>query len=111
MGIAGAVSYAFFERKLGIRKTGLLGFTNIYLRFPLPSAISWVTFEFLREKMISTMKSSIHFYSSTTFQKRCPPLDSSTSTGINGNPKVPSLVNSQLAGELPSQSSNWSAEY
>uniref|UniRef100_A0A1I7WZE0 Serpentine receptor class gamma n=1 Tax=Heterorhabditis bacteriophora TaxID=37862 RepID=A0A1I7WZE0_HETBA len=43
-------------------------------------------------------------------RKRCP-LESSESTGINGNPQVPSLVNSTRAGELPSQSSNCSADF
>uniref|UniRef100_A0A1I7XVF6 DM5 domain-containing protein n=1 Tax=Heterorhabditis bacteriophora TaxID=37862 RepID=A0A1I7XVF6_HETBA len=37
--------------------------------------------------------------------------NSSASTGINGNPKAPSLVNSLRAGELSSLSSEWSAEY
>uniref|UniRef100_A0A1I7X3B0 PI-PLC Y-box domain-containing protein n=1 Tax=Heterorhabditis bacteriophora TaxID=37862 RepID=A0A1I7X3B0_HETBA len=37
-------------------------------------------------------------------------LDSSASTGISANPKVPSLINSPRAEEFPSQNSNCSAD-
>uniref|UniRef100_A0A1I7WC97 7TM_GPCR_Srx domain-containing protein n=1 Tax=Heterorhabditis bacteriophora TaxID=37862 RepID=A0A1I7WC97_HETBA len=65
----------------------------------LPSSISRVTFGFLREK-----KTSPHLKSTVL-------LDSSASTGINGNPKALSPVNTPRAEELPSLSSKWFAEY
>uniref|UniRef100_A0A1I7XIG0 E3 ubiquitin-protein ligase HERC2 n=1 Tax=Heterorhabditis bacteriophora TaxID=37862 RepID=A0A1I7XIG0_HETBA len=45
------------------------------------------------------MKSSIHLRTTATSRKRCP-LDSSTSTGISGDPKVAILVNTPRAGNF-----------
>uniref|UniRef100_A0A1I7XS59 Mediator of RNA polymerase II transcription subunit 24 n=1 Tax=Heterorhabditis bacteriophora TaxID=37862 RepID=A0A1I7XS59_HETBA len=38
------------------------------------------------------------------------PLDSSASTGINGNPKAPNPVNTPRAEKLSSQNSNWATD-